>query len=263
MPTLTLRDGDPLYYEVHGDGPPLALVSGLGGTLSFWRPQIAAFAKEFRVILHDHRGTGQSSRRMIDFSVNQMADDLLQLLDHLGVGRAHLVGHSTGGAIGQTIALDRPERLDRLVLSATWTAADDYFRRLFDLRANMLRLEGPLAYAQGTSLFGLPAAFLRDHLEALTAEETATASTMSPELVLARIHAILQFDRRHELGRIKTPTLVYAAQDDLITPAYFSETLAESIPSAKLVLLPSGGHFYPRVVPEEFQRTVLAFLRAA
>ena len=89
MPFLTLRDGDPLYYEVHGDGMPLALVSGLGGALSFWKPQIAALSRHFRLVLHDHRGTGQSSKRPIDFSVEQMADDLIQLLDHLKIERAH------------------------------------------------------------------------------------------------------------------------------------------------------------------------------
>lgn len=260
MPHLTLRDGDPLYYEVHGDGPALALVSGLGGALSFWKPQIAALARHFCLVLHDHRGTGQSSKRLIDFSVEQMADDLLQLFDHLKIERAHIAGHSTGGAIGQTIALDRPERLDRLILSATWTAADEYFRRLFDLRANMLRLEGALAYAQGTSLFGLPAAFLRDHAQILASEEAASAASMVPELVLGRIAAIQRFDRSAELCKIRARTLVFGARDDLITPAYFSETLARVIPNATLVMLPDGGHFYPRVYPAEFQRVAIDFL---
>ncbi len=260
MPLLTLRDQDQLYFEVHGVGPALCLVSGLGGTLSFWKPQVAALARHFRVILHDHRGTGQSSKRLIDFSVEQMADDLIQLLDHLKVDRAHLVGHSTGGAIGQTIALDQPERLDRLVLSATWTAADEYFHRLFDLRAGMLRLEGPLAYAQGTSLFGLPAAFLRDQAAVLATEEAASAASMVPEIVLARIAAIQRFNRRAELANIKAQTLVFGARDDLITPAYYSEALAHAIPNATLVMLPEGGHFYPRVYPAEFQRVVIDFL---
>jgi len=260
MPHLTLKDGDQLYYETHGKGPPLALVSGLGGTLSFWGPNLKALSKKFRVILHDHRGTGQSGRRLISFSVEQMADDLLQLLDHLKVARTDLIGHSTGGAIGQTIALDQPKRLGKLVLSATWTSPDQYFRRLFDLRADVLRTQGPLAYMQGTSLFGWPAAFLRDHAEMLANEEHAVAAAMSPDIVLARIGAIQRFDRRAELGRIKAPTLVFAARDDLITPAYFSQALAEAIPGAKLVMLEEGGHFYPRVMPEQFQKTVLAFL---
>jgi aminoacrylate hydrolase len=260
MPFLTLKDGDRLYYETHGKGPPLALVSGLGGTLSFWDPNVKALAKKFRVILHDHRGTGRSSRRLIAFSVDQMADDLLQLLDHLKLKQVDLIGHSTGGAIGQTIALDQPRRLNRLVLSATWTAPDQYFHRLFDLRADVLRLQGPLAYVQGTSLFGLPAAFLRDHARMLADEEHAVAAAMSPEIVLARIAAIQRFDRRAEIARIAAPTLVFAARDDLITPAYFSEALAHAIPHARLVLLPEGGHFYPRVVPDIFQKTVIEFL---
>lgn len=260
MPLLTLTDGDQLYYETHGKGPPLALVSGLGGTLSFWTPNVKALAKQFRVILHDHRGTGRSGRRLIQFSVEQMADDLLQLLDHLKVKQADLIGHSTGGAIGQTIALDQPQRLRKLVLSATWTSPDEYFRRLFDLRAEVLRTQGPLAYMQGTSLFGWPAAFLRDHAEMLQNEEHAVAAAMSPEIVLARIAAIQRFDRRAELARIEAPTLVFAARDDLITPAYFSEALAHAIPKARLVMLPEGGHFYPRVVPEIFQKTVIEFL---
>ncbi len=124
----------------------------------------------------------------------------------------------------------------------------------------MLRTQGPLAYMQGTSLFGWPAAFLRDHAEMLQNEEHAVAAAMSPEIVLARIAAIQRFDRRAELARIEAPTLVFAARDDLITPAYFSEALAHAIPKARLVMLPEGGHFYPRVVPEIFQKTVIEFL---
>lgn len=260
MPHLTLRDGDRLYYETHGDGLPLALVPGLGGTMAFWQPHVAEFARHHRVILHDHRGTGQSTRAEIEYSVGQMADDLLQLLDHLGVAEADLAGHSTGGAIGQTIALDRPERIGRLVLSATWTHGDGYFRKLFDLRAEMMRLEGPLNYARGTSIFGLPAAYVRDHAAQLAAEEQAQAAATTPEIMLARIAAIQRFDRRAELPRIRHKTLVFGARDDLITPAYFSEELARTIPNARLVMLPEGGHFYPRVHPKLFQQTVLSFL---
>ena len=118
MPQLTLKDGDSLYYEVHGAGPPLLLVAGLGGVGTFWKDHVPAFAERFRVVLHDHRGTGQSSPSQIDYSVGQMAGDLLQLMDHLDIGRADLIGHSTGGAIGQTLALDQPDRIGKLVLSA-------------------------------------------------------------------------------------------------------------------------------------------------
>ena len=109
--------------EVVGSGPPLLLVPGLGGRAEFWDPVVPPLAARFTVILHDHRGTGRSSIERIDYSIAQMTGDVIALLDHLGFDRAHLIGHSTGGAIGQTLAIDFPQRLDRLVLSATWAAA--------------------------------------------------------------------------------------------------------------------------------------------
>ena len=138
MPHLTLKDGDRLYYEVHGSGPPLLLVAGLGGVGAFWKEHVPVFAESFTVVLHDHRGTGRSSPSQIDYSVEQMSDELLQLLDHLEIKCAGLIGHSTGGAIGQTLALDQPDRIGKLVLSATWSAADDYFKRLFQVRGEIL-----------------------------------------------------------------------------------------------------------------------------
>jgi aminoacrylate hydrolase len=260
MPFCALKDGEKLYYEVHGSGPPLALVSGLGGVMAFWKPHLGAFAKHFKVVLHDHRGTGQSSRTIMEYSVGQMADDLLQLLDHLKIERAHFAGHSTGGAIGQTLALDAPKRLDRLVISASWTRADAYFIRLFDFRAEVLRKMGPLAYMQSMTLFGVAPDYLSGHAAELDAEERAAANAMTPETVLSRIAAIQRFDRSKELGRIKTPTLVTGVRDDQITPAYFSEALAAAIPGAKLAMFEHGGHFFPRVHPARFQETVLDFL---
>ncbi len=150
MPVLRLSDGEELYYEIHGQGPPLALISGLNGTGAFWTPHLPALGVRFTVVLHDHRGTGRSSPSRIDYSIDQMADDVLQLLDHLEIHEARLVGHSTGGAICQTLAIERPERVARMVLSATWTATDAYFRRLFEVRSDTLRALGPEGYVPGS-----------------------------------------------------------------------------------------------------------------
>ena len=231
MPVLTLEDGGQLHYEVHGSGPPLFLVPGLGGLGSFWQPHMAALAERFTVVLHDHRGTGQSSLERIDFSVGQMAGDVLELMDHLGIGRTHLVGHSTGGAIGQTIALDAPDRLERLVLGATWASADSYFRLLFESRAEILRGLGPGAYQRASALFLWPPFWVRDHPEVGAVDDAeAERRIPDPELVLRRIAAIQRFDRRAELCRITTPTLVIGARDDNVTPAYLSEDIARLIP---------------------------------
>ena len=261
MAVLKLADGEALYYEVHGAGPPLALVSGLNGVGAFWTPHLGELGARFTVVLHDHRGTGRSGPSPIGYSIGQMTDDLVQLLDHLGIEKAHLVGHSTGGAIGQTLAIDRPERVRRLVLSATWTAADNYFRRLFALRADVLRALGPEGYLRASLLFMRPPLWIREHEAALAAEEaTMLAGFPPPEIMLARIEAILRFDRRAELARIAAPTLVVGAKDDAVTPAYFSEELGRLIPGAETMILAGGGHFFPVSAAEEFRRLLLDFL---
>ena len=261
MAELTLSDGETLYYEVHGSGPALALVTGLGGLASFWAPHVAALAEDFTVVLHDHRGTGRSSHSLIRYSIAQMADDTLQLLNHLDIARAHLIGHSTGGAIGQALALDHPGRIDRLVLSSTWTKADAYMRRLFEVRSEVLRASGTAAYLRASSLFMNPPVWLRDNIAALEESEAKVlAISPPPEVVLSRIEAILAFDRRAELARIAAPTLVTCAEDDHITPAYYSEELARLIPGAALALAPYGGHFYPALMAEDFRRTAVTFL---
>ena len=261
MPFVPLRDGDRLFYEVHGAGPPLLLVSGLSGLASFWSPNIGPLADQYQVIVHDHRGAGSSSRPRSGYSIAQMADDVLQLMDHLGLARATLIGHSTGGAIGQTLALDHPERIERLVLGATWCAADSYFRRLFAMRSDILNAEGPRSYVRASALLLYPPAWQAQNAAVLAEEEERALDRFpAPEVVLARIAAILRFDRRQDLGRVLSPTLVIGARDDVVVPPYLSEDLARRIPGAKTVILRNGGHFFPRVVAEEFRRHLLSFL---
>src|SRR5438552_15225781 len=98
------------YYEEAGQGEPLLLVPGLSGQGSFWSRQVEAFKGDFRVIVHDHRGAGRSTHSNIKYSVEQMADDVLRLMDALKIDSAHLVGHSTAGAIGPVTALAHRRR---------------------------------------------------------------------------------------------------------------------------------------------------------
>jgi aminoacrylate hydrolase len=256
-----LTDGEQLYYEVHGQGPPLVLISGLNGVGAFWQPHLEILSRRYTVVLHDHRGTGQSSPSRIDYSIAQMAGDLIELLDHLEIAKADMVGHSTGGAICQVLGIDHPERVTRLILSATWTAADGYFRRLFELRAEVLRAMGPEGYLRTSLMFMRPPAWIRDH-DATQSEDIAAmaANFPVPEVMLSRIAALLEFDRRADLGRISAPTLVVGARDDMVTPVYYSEELGRLIPGAETAILEAGGHFFPVSAAEEFRGLVLNFL---
>ncbi len=262
MPKASIGDAG-LYYEEAGQGPPLMLVTGLNGVGSFWAKQVPDFSRDFRVVTHDHRGTGQSTHSRITYSVEQMANDVLRLMDRLGIERAHLAGHSTGGAIGQVIAQDHPERLLSLVLSATWPGRDPYFRRLFEMRKQILLTSGVDAYQRSSILVLAPPQWVSANDAAITAMHAQQAAAAAPvEVTASRIDAIVAFERRARLGEIRTPTLVVVASDDMVTPRFYSDELAERIPGAKLVVLDGGGHYAPQLTADAYNRAVGAFLRA-
>lgn len=262
MPIVNLPDGEPLYYEVTGSGPPLLLITGLGGLAAFWQPHLDALGKSYSVITYDHRGVGQSSLKLIDFSVEQMAQDALWLLDHLQVGKADIAGHSTGGAIGQVLAMEQPGRVGKLMICASWPGKDPYFDLLFHARSGVLRHQGAQEYVRQTMLVGRPPQWLRDHPEEAAPPSAAMVSVMmrSVECTLARIEAIRAYDRRQDLGAIAAPVLVACAKDDIVTPVHLSHELAEKIPGAMTDFIDWGGHFYPAIRPQEFMRQLSSFL---
>jgi aminoacrylate hydrolase len=262
MPRIAIGDCH-LYYEREGAGFPVLLVTGLGGFAGFWREQIPAFGRSFDVVTHDHRGIGQSDHTRGGYTVERMARDVLGLMDALGIERAHVIGHSTGGAIAQVLAIEHPERLGAVVISASWTKSDPYFRRLFQLRKDILHRMGPEAYLQSATLFLYPPWWVSCNNERLRQLEAQNLAAISaPEIIAQRIDAIVAFDRTAQLGRIKTPTLVVGAVDDVITPSYFSEELARRIPGAELKLFPKGGHCFTQVLARDFNNAVLPFLSA-
>jgi aminoacrylate hydrolase len=251
-----------LYYERHGLGFPVLFISGLGGFGSFWQDQVAAFAKKFEVVIHDQRGIGRSDEvDRIGLTVERMAGDVVGLMDGLGIRRAHIVGHSTGGAIAQILAIEHPSRVASIVLSATWTKADAYFRRHFWLRREILQRLGPSSYLQATTLFMYPASWIARNNERLRQVEAQSLAGFAPaDIVAARIDAILAFDRTAELSRIRTPCLVIGAEDDVVTPSYFCEELARLIPDAEIKIFPRGGHYLNQVRAREYNNAVLPFL---
>jgi len=260
MPKADIGDCE-IFYERHGAGPTVLLVPGLGGTGDYWNPQIGAFAERYEVIVHDHRGTGQSTKSLITYSVEQMASDCLALMDALQIMSAHVVGHSTGGAMAQIIASEKPERLKSAVYYASWTRADAQFRLCFYMRKSILESQGPPGFARTTPLFLFPPWYNRDHGEAMEAGEATLIPKLPPsEIIASRIEAILAFDRTHQLSRMSVPGLVVCAKDDILTPPYFSQELATGMPNARLEMLDDGGHACSITRPERFNEVVLKFL---
>jgi aminoacrylate hydrolase len=262
MSFLRLADGVRLAYDVVGEGPSLLLVTGLGGTADFWSEIAPRFAERFTVILHDHRGTGRSDRPEQAYSIEGMTADVVALMDHLGIEKASLVGHSTGGAMGQVMALDHPGRLERLVVSQSWAGHDPYFETLFETRLDVLARCGLPTYARLSTMLGYPPAWISAHPTEFEAAVARLAGAISsPAIVVARIRALLAFDRRAELRRVAHPTLVMGVRDDAITPFHCSQEMAALIPGARLLAFREGGHFFPRLDPDAVLAGIMPFLQ--
>lgn len=263
MPSAHINGID-LHYEIHGSGPLLYLISGLGGSCRFWQDTVKVLEKDFTVVLHDQRGTDRSSRPEMSYSVELLADDVMALMDHLGHTSARFVGHSTGGAICQVLATKTPERVQAMVLYASWPATDDHFRWAFQLRRAVLDGAGVEAYCHGNILFMYPAWYVQENAVALAAEAQGASLMATPyPVVVGRIDAILAFDWIDRLAEVNTPTLVLCAADDILTPPYQSQRLHDAIAGSQLTILETGGHSCSRVAPAAFNQAVTQFFAAA
>jgi 3-oxoadipate enol-lactonase len=259
-------NGQVLYYEVHGEGPALVLVMGIGYDSSLWTlAQVPALSTQFRVVLVDNRDAGRSSKASHSYSIADMADDLVGLLDALGIQRTHLMGLSMGGMIAQEFALRYPDRLDRLVLAGTAAApgrsAVDPIRIWNWVKAN--DATGKVFGGQQlASLFST--AFLRNHeaVQDTTALLGSNPYPMSPEAYGRQAEAYLQFDALSRLGAITAPTLVVVGEQDLLTPPWIAREVADAIPGARFKVIRGDGssHVVPIERPDDFNRLVSDFL---
>ena len=254
-------DNGRLHYQQFGSGTPLLLIAGLGGVGGFWRSQVDCLAQHFCVVTHDLRGAGGSETSSADSSIRLMADDTLRLMDHLGLERAALVGHSTGGVIAQTIAAFSPERVSSLVLSSSWAKGDAYFNNLFRLRLDMLHTAGVEAYERFGRIVRYPPWYFERHPEAL--DVAGSSESGSVDVIAGRIEALLGFDSSNFLDRIVARTLIIGARDDAITPAYLWKPLHDGIEGSVLVELDTGGHFCPQTQAETYNMRLIEFLLAA
>lgn len=252
MPHTNPNDG--LFYEFHGSGEPVFFISGFGGLGSFWKQQMRHFSERFNVLTFDQRGTGASARTPDGYSLEQMTRDARQVMDAADIGRAIIVGHSTGGAVAQALAAEHPERVRALVLSSTWCAPGNYFRRGFEFRRSLLEHGALDLFHQAGVFFRYPPEYAEAHDAAFDRQER-----IDPDITIQRINAILNADLSAKIDRIAHPTLVVATRDDLIVPQYMSDEVARRIKGSRYVVFEQGGHFLPNTRHEQYNVTLAGF----
>ncbi len=251
-----------LNVEEKGDGPPFIFIPGLVGLLTAWGYQIAEFSKSYRCISLDHRGAGESDRPPLsEYSTKHIAEDVIALMDTLGIEKAHVAGTSTGGAILQNLAIDHPHRLRCCIFSNTWTKADEYIMRVQTARKQIALAEGQEAYVKISSLFTNGANQFRYNLDRVMEVEKRSLDTIAkPEILAARLDMTMSHDRLDELTKIKNPSLIIGTRDDATVPYYFSEDLHAAIEGSKLILVEEGGHYSFRRHSDKWNALVKPFL---
>lgn len=259
---VTLPDGAVLRALSQGQGRPLLLVSGLAGSTAFWDDNAATLARSFRVLRFDQRGIGPSDRGSAPCTVDQLAKDCLAVLDAAGVDRATVLGHSTGGCIGLSLARQAPDRFDGLIISGSWLKQNRYMTALFETRLAILD-QHPRAYAASAALMTYPPTWLEAHWSVYeTAVATAPDTPEAKQIVRERIGALRAFDASGWAGEIAAPTLILGARDDMIVPAFLQEELAAAMPGARKTLLDTGGHYFPISRPDAFTANVAEWIGA-
>jgi len=246
MPKVKVNDIN-LYYEEHGEGPPLLLIYGLAGRSRGFRYQIPTLSKHFRTILFDNRGVGETDQPETPYSIPQMADDTAGLLDALGIESAHVFGISMGGMIAQEFALTYPARLRKLALGCTHSGikhctpaprwVTDIFKSLPGKpREQVVRECIPFNFSPHT----------REHRKDLIEEFFPTMrDNLQPAYAyLLQLNAVYGFDAYDRLPRIAAPALVLTGTDDVLIPPANSHGLAARIPGAQLIEFEQAGHLF-------------------
>ena len=260
---LMLNDIE-LYYEVHGDGPPLLLVAGLASDVSSWQTVLPALSEHFRVIIVDNRGIGRSVPEDAPVSVDLMADDCAALIDHLGYGPVHVLGHSMGGFTALSLAARYPDRVKKLVLAATGEKSSSRNTLLFSDLADLYeRGEDPAGFFRTVFYWIFSPAFFEDEGTVKGAVEFALSYPFpqAPVSFRNQVNAIASFDGRNLAASVSAPALVLSAAEDLLFASSAGRELAEKLPRGKYLSVEGAAHSIHAEKPKEFAEAVVSFLK--
>lgn len=235
----------------------MLLVSGLGGTASFWNACAERLSHSFRVIRFDQRGIGGSTRGEAACTIEQLAQDAIAVLDALHADEVVFLGHSTGGCIGQSMVRAAPGRIRGLILSGAWLRPSNYLTTLFETRRDILD-ENPEAYAVMAAMLSYPPKWLEANWRVVdVARAGAPLTPLAKRVVRERLDALLGFEGKATGPILEKPTLVIGAGDDMIVPDFMQDELAAALPHANREKLTWGGHFFPVTRSDVFAAAVV------
>lgn len=273
MPTVNLPTGVHLYYESHGAGEPLVLIPSTAFSGEVWKPyQVPALAKSLNLIIHDPRGAGRSTASQQVYTIQQMANDVVALLDHLKIPAVHLLGHSMGGRIALEMALDFPGRVKSLVMAASGSGqaarpGPDCIPGLPHWLVIRL-VEKGFEKALREEFCDTSAFFTQDYRDKHPdkVEEFFQLAWATHSKLPEYIHLIIarhNWEATHRLGDVRCPTLVLIGDNDSARSNHLAqaETLTKRIAGAELKVLEGQSHGFFWQAPDETHHVILDWVK--
>jgi 3-oxoadipate enol-lactonase len=269
MPFVSATDGTRIHYEVTGriGRTPVLMIQGLGASKNAWNLQRIAMATRFRCISFDNRGAGRSDKPTEPFTLEQMADDAIAVLDAAEIETAHVVGASMGGVISQIVAVKYPHRVRSLTLVCTACRNHPWRQELLQSWAKTAEQKGMIEVGKEAAQWVMSPRSFRRLVPAFTWMGPLAALRPRHSFV-SQIHAILDTreDLVDQLSKITAPTMVIVGNQDILTPRGDSEEIAERIPNSELVVISGAAHglmmehsaTFNKILIEFLQRTELA-----
>lgn len=248
---------DVAWFEV-GRGEPVVLVHGLGDDHRAWRRVVAPLMLRRRVVLYDFRGHGGTALGAADGTLRQLGDDLVALLDALGLERATIAGFSLGGTIAMRAAIDHADRIAALALVGTSSRVNRAARDWYQERAALVERDDP---ALRETLDADTEAVYRNRpqetADGLAIRRSATADPRGYANACRAMASLHERPLDDELGAIRVPTVILAGAADQHCPPRAGEIIAARIAGSRLVVLPDTGHPLPVERPDEVAEAVL------
>ena len=264
VPFVSALDSTRIHYEVTGrvGRTPVLMIQGLGASKNAWNLQRIAMATRFRIISFDNRGAGRSDKPTEPFTLEQMADDAIAVLDAAGIETAHVVGASMGGVISQIVAVKYPQRVRSLTLVCTACRNHPWRQELLQSWAKTAEEKGMIEVGKEAAQWVMSPRSFRRLVPAFTWMGPLAALRPRHSFV-SQIHAILDTreDLVDQLSTITAPTMVIVGNQDILTPRGDSEEIAERIPNAELVVISGAAHGLMMEHSSTFNKILIEFLQ--
>lgn len=253
-----------IYYEIHGEGEPLVLVAGLGSDSQSWQFVINDLSNHFQTIIFDNRGVGRSDSPSPPYSIEDMATDLLKLLDYLNIERMHILGHSMGGFIAQEFAIKYPERVRKLILESTAPISSKRNNFLFNNLYKAWKSGMDMELWLQQFLFWIFSTKTMENEKFISSYVKYTLDYPYPQSIEGfhgQIKAIEEFDARNKLHKIQSETLIMIGEEDILIKPKEAELLYQGISrSSYPTYIEKAAHSIHSEASKSFTNSVLGFL---